>query len=99
MHTHNPLARERAHTHAHARTRARAHTHTHSGCVPLLLRELCYISAITVVNPVVTRLAESGGGGAARGSAAAFAVGAAAGFISAPFQVAEARSSLAEARI
>ena len=58
--------------------------------MPLLLRELCYISAITVVNPVATRLAErlsTAGEGGVRGSAAAFAVGAAAGFVSAPFQV------------
>eukprot|EP00290_Baffinella_frigidus_P002897 CAMPEP_0180176382 /NCGR_PEP_ID=MMETSP0986-20121125/37257_1 /TAXON_ID=697907 /ORGANISM="non described non described, Strain CCMP2293" /LENGTH=165 /DNA_ID=CAMNT_0022128989 /DNA_START=11 /DNA_END=505 /DNA_ORIENTATION=- len=61
----------------------------YAGAIPLLLRELCYISSITVANPIATKYLErtSGGGGSiVQGTAAAFSVGAMAGMVSAPFQ-------------
>ncbi|KAJ1492229.1 hypothetical protein T484DRAFT_2992349 [Baffinella frigidus] len=50
----------------------------YAGAIPLLLRELCYISSITVANPIATKYLErtSGGGGSiVQGTAAAFSVG------------------------
>ena len=68
------------------------------GFVPFFARELCYIAAIVVVNPLVTGAvaarwgggsrADNGGSGGGRGAAvaSAFGVGWAAGWITAPFQ-------------
>eukprot|EP00961_Rhodomonas_salina_P176493 2378821-Rhodomonas_salina.8 len=56
----------------------------YAGAVPLFLREFCYICAITVVNPAVTKAmekqaADGSGPKEAWGVAGAFAVGASAG--------------------
>lgn len=64
----------------------------YGGAVPLLLRELCYISAITVANPLVTaaieeRTPEAQRGGSVWGLMGAFSVGFTAGLTTAPFQV------------
>ena len=68
-----------------AYTRANGVRALFGGFWPLLGREFCYISAITAVNPVVTaHLAADGH--VSRGVAGAFAVGAAAGIVSAPLQ-------------
>ena len=63
-----------------------AHTHgiraLYGGAVPLLLRELCYITAITIANPLVTSSIEKragGAGGAAWGLLGSFSVGCTAG--------------------
>jgi hypothetical protein len=64
----------------------------YGGAVPLLLRELCYISAITVANPLVTAAIEERTPAAQRGWSVwglmgAFSVGFTAGLTTAPFQV------------
>jgi hypothetical protein len=63
-----------------------AHTHgiraLYGGAVPLLLRELCYITAITIANPLVTSSIEKrarGAGGTAFGLGGSFSVGCTAG--------------------
>ena len=58
----------------------------------MLMRELCYITAITVANPLVTRAIEDrleggGGGFSIFGLMGAFSVGCTAGLVTAPFQV------------
>ena len=63
------------------------------GAVPLMLRELCYITSITVVNPIVTRYLDGKGGSRDKGDRsimtwqqvmASLSVGMAAGMASAP---------------
>ena len=64
----------------------------YGGAVPLLCRELCYITAITIANPLVTSWVEKPGkhGGSAHaplfGLLGAFSVGLTAGLVTAPFQ-------------
>eukprot|EP00802_Teleaulax_amphioxeia_P019525 Tamp_19764.p1 GENE.Tamp_19764~~Tamp_19764.p1 ORF type:complete len:257 (-),score=50.01 Tamp_19764:470-1198(-) len=61
----------------------------YAGAVPLLMRELCYITAITIANPLVTASIEKRTGGAAGtawGLLGAFSVGCTAGLTTAPFQ-------------
>jgi hypothetical protein len=61
-----------------------------AGTLPLMCREGMYISAITVVNPFLTRYTKERFDGAWVGPATAFCIGLTVGFLTAPFQTVSA---------